>query len=221
MENFFHRYQQELLLASLAYHWRDRNDYFAGANMFVYFSVQQAENIINGSTTEYRGPDFFVVLDVDYHKPRTCWVVWQEEGRYPDVIVEILSPSTAQNDRTTKKDLYEKVFATEEYFLFDFDKKELIGYELMLGQYQQKVPNERGWLWSAKLGLWLGLWGGEFRRYRDRWLRFWTPEGELVLTGEEAEYQRAELERQRAERAEAELQRLREKLAQQGISLEE
>ncbi len=189
--------------------------------MFVYFSVQQAENIINGSTTEYRGPDFFVVLDVDYHKPRTCWVVWQEEGRYPDVIVEILSPSTAQNDRTTKKDLYEKVFATEEYFLFDFDKKELIGYELMLGQYQQKVPNERGWLWSAKLGLWLGLWEGEFRRYRDRWLRFWTPEGELVLTGEEAEYQRAELERQRAERAEAELQRLREKLAQQGISLEE
>jgi hypothetical protein len=54
--------------------------------------------------------------------------------------------------------------------------------------------------------------------YEGVWLRFFTPDGQLVLTAEEAaaqraqaEYQRAEAERQRAEaeqqRAEAERQR--------------
>ncbi len=181
--------------------------------MFVYYSRRQAENILNGDTTEYRGPDFFVVLDVDFHKKRTCWVVWEEDGRYPDVILEILSPSTAQVDRTEKKELYAKVFGTEEYFLLDFERKQLEGYELMRGEYQPIIPNERGWLWSAKLGLWLGFWRGTYLGREEEWLRFFTPEGELVLTGEEeaqrlaeearlmAEmaYQRAEQERQRAE----------------------
>ncbi len=242
MEHFLHRYQQELLLDCLTHYWRDREDYFAGANMFVYFSQQQAENIINGSTTEYRGPDFFVVLGVPYRPPRRIWVVWREGGRYPDVIVELLSPSTAENDRTVKKQIYEQVFATEEYFLFDFDTKELEGYELLLGEYRPKEPNPQGWLWSAKLGLWLGLWEGEYRGYREVWLRFYTPEGELVLTHAEAERlareqaertaeaerlareqaeRAAEAERLAREQAEAELQRLRAKLQERGISLEE
>lgn len=242
MENIYHRHQQQLLLESLHHHWRDRTDFFAGANMFVYYSRRQAENILNGDTKEYRGPDFFVVLNVDFHKRRTCWVVWEEDGHYPDVIVEILSPSTAEIDKHEKKRLYAEVFGTEEYFILDFDQKVLIGYELVRGQYEEKRPNERGWLWSAKLGLWLGFWRGVYLGREEEWLRFFTPEGELVLT--EAEYaqrlaeqehlmaelerQRAEQERQRAEQerqareqAEAELRRLRQLLAEKGISLDE
>ncbi len=73
IENQYHRHQQQLLMESLHHHWRDRVDFFAGANMFVYFSRRQAENILRGDTKEYRGPDFFVVLGVDFHKRRTCW----------------------------------------------------------------------------------------------------------------------------------------------------
>jgi Uma2 family endonuclease len=37
---------------------------------------------------------------------------------YPDVIVELLSDSTAAQDKGTKKDIYERVFKTSDYFVF-------------------------------------------------------------------------------------------------------
>jgi len=33
------------------------------------------------------------------------WVVWEENGRYPDVIVELMSPTTAEIDTSAKKEL--------------------------------------------------------------------------------------------------------------------
>jgi hypothetical protein len=47
--------------------------------MFVYYSRDQAMN------RDFRGPDFFLVLDVDGSRERQGWVVWEEGGRYPDV----------------------------------------------------------------------------------------------------------------------------------------
>jgi Uma2 family endonuclease len=81
---------------------------FAGGNMFVYYSLEQARK------RDYKGPDFFVVLGVDGVRPRHSWIVWQEQGRYPDVIVELLSPTTISQDLGPKKDLYERVFKTSE-----------------------------------------------------------------------------------------------------------
>ncbi len=42
--------------------------------------------------------DDFVVLNVEGTRSRQGWVVWDEEGRYPDVIVELMSPSTKNVD---------------------------------------------------------------------------------------------------------------------------
>ncbi len=228
MENIYHRYQQQILVESLAYYWRERDDYFVGANMFVYYSRRQAEKIVNGDTKEYRGPDFFVVLGVDFHKRRTCWVVWEEDGRYPDVILEILSPSTAQVDKTTKKELYANVFGTKEYFILDFDEKVLEGYELTRDGYEPMVPNEKGWLWSAKLGLWLGFWEGVYVGQEEVWLRFFTPEGELVLTAAEDAQQmyeqerlEAELARQRAEQERLRAEQERERAEQERLRAEQ
>ncbi len=53
--------------------------------------------------------DFFVVLDTE-KCPRKSWVVWGEQGKYPNVIVEIISDSTANIDRTKKKILYQNTF---------------------------------------------------------------------------------------------------------------
>ena len=68
LENIYHRHQQQLLLESLHHLWRNRADFYSGANMFVYFSRRQTQNILNGDTKEYRGPDIFVVLNVDFQK---------------------------------------------------------------------------------------------------------------------------------------------------------
>ena len=102
-----------LLIRSVNQALADRTDFFAGGNLFVYYSYNQAMN------RDVRGPDFFVVLEVDGSRERQGWVVWQENGRYPDVIVELLSASTAAVDRGVKKDLYEQVFRTPNYFIFD------------------------------------------------------------------------------------------------------
>ncbi len=59
-----------------------------------------------------------MVLDTE-KRPRKSWVVWREQGKYPDVIVEILSDSTANIDRKNKKTLYQNTFRTPNYFWFD------------------------------------------------------------------------------------------------------
>lgn len=97
LETNRHRIAMNVLIDSTLSALADRSDFFAGGNMFVYYSRNQAMN------RDFRGPDFFVALDVDGSRSRQGWVVWEEDGRYPDVIVELLSPSTANVDRGVKK----------------------------------------------------------------------------------------------------------------------
>jgi len=78
--------------------------------MFIYYSARQVRH------RDYKGPDFFVVKNVDDVRDRPCWIVWEEDGRFPNVIVELLPPITAQADLGSKKQLCEQTFKTPEYF---------------------------------------------------------------------------------------------------------
>ncbi|HIK09909.1 MAG TPA: Uma2 family endonuclease [Oscillatoriaceae cyanobacterium M33_DOE_052] len=195
LESNRHRIGMNVLIRSLQQAWSQRNDFFTGGNMFVYYSSAQIRN------REFRGPDFFAVLNIDGSYPRQGWVVWEEGGRYPDVIVELMSPSTAAIDTGPKKDLYERVFRTPDYFVYNpFKRNSLQGWHLDASQhYQPLVPNERGWLWCETLGFWLGTWEGTIDREGAVWLRFYDGEGNLVPLPEEAAQQLAEQERQNAE----------------------
>ncbi|VXD14964.1 Uma2 family endonuclease [Planktothrix paucivesiculata] len=170
LESYLHLQQLLLLLKCLDWYWRDRNDYFATGNLTVYFSPNQKKS------EHFRGPDFFVVLDTE-KKPRRSWVVW-EEGKYPNIIIELLSPSTAEIDKGLKKQLYQDNFRTFDYFWFDPDTLELAGFHLVEGKYQPLEPNSQGWLWSQQLELFLGLYNSQ--------LRFFTSDGQLLPTPEEA-----------------------------------
>jgi hypothetical protein len=150
--------------------------------------------------------------------------VWQEGGRYPDVVIELLSPKTAIENRTTKKDIYERVFHTAEYYCYDPATQQLEGWRLEGGRYRPLTPNTQGWLWCEQLQLWLGPWSGPYLTNQATWLRLYDTAGQMVAIPAEAleverqraevERQRAEAERQRAEAAEAELAQLRARLAQ-------
>jgi hypothetical protein len=75
----------------------------------------------------------------------------------------LLSPTTAQEDRTTKKKLYERTFNTREYFLYDPDTRQLEGYRLHgINGYEAIEPEQEGRLWSKQLELYLGLWHGQY-----------------------------------------------------------
>ncbi|MEA2563842.1 MAG: hypothetical protein QOH06_5346 [Acidobacteriota bacterium] len=195
-----------------------RTDFFTGGNLFVYYSVEQAREVAleeeqGLKKRAFRGPDVFWVGEVDPKRERQIWIAWEEDGRLPDMILELLSPSTARTDRTVKKDLYARVFGTSEYFLYDPDRRKLEGFRLVTpGIYRPLAPDIQGRLRSEQLGVLLGLWDGVWEGQEATWVRLFRPDGSLVPTEGEAERERTEAERQRAEVAEAEVARLRSRL---------
>ncbi|MEL0594484.1 MAG: Uma2 family endonuclease [Planktothrix rubescens PR223] len=205
MESTLHYLQLALLVSCLDWLWKDRTDYFIGANLTIYFSRQQLRN------RDFRGPNFFLVRNTS-KRPRKSWVVWEEEGKHPDLIIELLSNSTAETDKTTKKSLYQDQFRTQEYFWFSPDDLELTGFKLIGQEYQVIIPNQQGLLASEVLGLFLGI-------YQEK-LRYFTPEGDLVPTPEEAALQaenRANEAENRANEAQNRAKRLAEQLRSLGI----
>jgi Uma2 family endonuclease len=212
LETNWHRIQMNLLIELIrqAMAERGRSDFFAGGDMFVYYSREQARDVASGRPY-FRGPDVFYVSGVEPRRERKAWVSWEESGRLPDVIVELLSPSTARIDRTVKKDLYARDFRTPEYFLYEPDTHRLEGFRLMGDLYQPILPDQHDRLWSQQLGLALGLWEGEEIGEESTWVRLFDT-NRLIPTADEradAERQRADAERRRADAAEAELKRLR------------
>jgi Uma2 family endonuclease len=217
LETEWHTIQYPLLrdLIQQAMAEQGRTDFYAGGNMFVYYSLDQARAVSEEMTKglpwrAFRGPDVFWVGGVDPDRERKVWISWEEGGRLPDVIVELLSPSTAKKDRTEKRDLYARVFRTAEYFLCDPDAGTVEGLRLVDRFYRPIQPDENGRLWSEQLGVFFGLWHGVVSRRKGDWVRLFRPDGSLVPTAAE----RVEEERQRADAAEAELARLRALLAE-------
>jgi len=202
MESDRHRKQMEILIQSAESWFAGRDDFYATGNLTIYFSPNQRKS------EDFRGPDFFLVLGVPRHERRS-WIVWYEGGRYPDVIVEILSDSTAAVDRGLKKEIYSRTFRTPEYYLFDPESLELEGWCLRGGEYRQMEVNDSGRLWSHQMGVFLGVW-------QDR-LRFFTPDGELVLLPQE----RAERERLRAEQEQVRAEQERERAEQERLRAEQ
>src|SRR5262249_31005154 len=120
METNEHRMQMVLLIQSLKDAWIAHEDFFVGGNMFVYFSGAQVKH------NDFRGPDVFVVLGTS-RRSRRSWVAWGENGKLPDVVIELLSDSTSAVDRGEKKRIYSKIWKTTNYFLFDPISGELEG----------------------------------------------------------------------------------------------
>ena len=223
METIKHARQWGALLELSDWIFHDREDVLASGNLTIFFSPEQIKQ------QDFRGPDFFVVLGTDRRRHRNSWVVWEEGGKFPDLIIELLSKSTRANDLGVKKQIYQDVFRTPEYYVFDPEKGDLLGFGLVNCRYERRAPDERGWLWSECLGHYLGVHDGQ--------LRLFTRQGEIVPTGVErglqakaaeerarGEAQRAEAaeerargEAQRAEAAEERANQLAKRLRQLGI----
>ena len=207
METERHRLQMELLIETLKPWLAQREDGYIGGNMFLYFSMAQVRN------QDFKGPDVFVVLDVPKGE-RKSWVVW-EEGKGPDVVIELLSESTAKTDKTEKKQVYQNQIKVAEYFWFDpFNPDDWAGFGLRQGGYEAIELDEASRLISRCLGLALVRWPGVYEDVEATWLRWARLDGTLLPTRQESlqtELQRADTEAQRAhseaQRADSETQR--------------
>jgi hypothetical protein len=84
------------------------SDHHVGGNLLIYYNPENGWDHIS--------PDVFVALDAgpDF---RESWKVWIE-GKFPEVVFEVASPSTQQNDITSKVETYERLGA-HEYYIYD------------------------------------------------------------------------------------------------------
>lgn len=215
METARHRMQMELLLRGLELWSEQRGDVVANGNQFLYFNTEHLR------AQDFRGPDVYVATGVRPGE-RKSWVVWQE-GKAPDIVIELLSASTADADKGEKMRIYRDQLRVPNYFWFDpFAPEDRAGFILQGNSYLPLLPDAAGRLPVPSLGLKLGLWEGRYLGLRTQWLRWMDAEGHLLPLREEAEQaradaerSRADAERSRADAAEAELARLRAALKEE------
>ncbi len=201
-----------LIVEVLKRHWKGRSDVYVTGDLSIFYSLEQFDakrpldkhGNLRLAKHRFRAPDVFVVLGADPRK-RKSWVVWREGGKYPNVIIEILSSSTKKADRGIKKQLYQDTFRTPEYFLFDPKTAKLEGYELLDGVYAPLPVSEAGRFHSKQLDLELGVHAGE--------PRFFTPDGTMLPTAAEV----IEQVRREAEQVRGEKDRLAAKLRELGL----
>ena len=140
-------------------------DALAVADILVYPEEGNSKNRI--------APDVLVAFGVGTHS-RSSYLVW-EEGKPPDWVLEVASPSTASNDLDYKRRAY-AAMGVPEYWLFDpkgdvfpAGQPRLQGLALSGGGYARLAPRRADGLEMIRSGV-LGLdlrAEGEFIRMRD------------------------------------------------------
>lgn len=202
-ETDLHRDWMVRIIELLKHRYRGQRVYVTG-NLLLYYE--------EGDPSHFVVPDAMVVKDCDPGR-RRIFKVW-EEGRVPCAVFETTSRSTKREDSSYKPQLYQQL-GVAEYFLYDptgdYLRPPLQGHRLTPAGYERITPDAQGRLLCQELGLRLQLVEGEL-------ILFDAQSGKQVLS--EAEEERAAREVEHAERqaAEAEIQRLRDKLREQGLS---
>ena len=203
-------------------HWKGRSDVFVSSDQFIYWdpAYDSRKNPVNPPPS----PDLYVVFGVA-DRPRSTYVVW-EEGKPPDFVLEIVSPSSRRRDKEEKRVLYAKM-GVPEFFLYDPESEgvPLWGFKLRNGTYVQ-LPEERLeedliCVHSDVLGLCLCAKPSK-PRPRHNALRWYDPVAEKFLSsrhGLDDDRQRAE-EKVDAEKNRADAERNRADVAERGRTAE-
>jgi Uma2 family endonuclease len=159
-----------------------------------------------------QAPDAMVV----FGRPkgdRGSYKQWEEDNIPPQVVFEILSPGNRLKAMAQKFQFYKR-YGIEEYYVYDPDSVELIGW-LRSGEELEVIEEMNGWV-SPRLEV-------RFQLTSDN-LEIFAPSGERFLSfvelaqhreqerqRAEQEYQRAEQERQRADEALTQLEQERQR----------
>ena len=221
-ETDLHRDIMVDLIQTLQGHFTADPNVYVSGNLLLFYE--------EGNKRRHISPDVFVVRGVGNHR-RLNYLMWQE-GKGPDLAIEITSKTTRSEDVKKKMALYRDVLRVAEYFLFDplgdYLKPAMQGHRLVDGRYEPIKPAGGRWP-SDVLGLHLEVNRLELRLYDPVARRWLTNHQDLIVidrlrreeviaTAERERVIRLEseveilTERLRAEKAEAELARLREEL---------
>ena len=186
---------------ALRHHFRDRVDVLVAMELVVYYR--------RGDNKAKLQPDVQVVFGVE-DRDRSSFKIW-EEGKPPDFVLEVASPSTAEKDAFHKAQEYARI-GVREYWRLDPEGSSmgtpLEGYVARGASYERVEP-VRGRLQSGVLGLNLR----SERQGRGAVVVFSDPRTGEEFDGsvESAERRRRSAE-ERASAAEAELRAAQERV---------
>ena len=189
-----------LLRAILAWLWAERQDWFLGINMGVYYDPDESAIV----------PDGFLSLGVVRRKSergRLSYVLWEENNRAPLLAIEVVSktPGKEYSEKLTKYAqiglLYYVVYNPEHW---ERDKHEPFEVYRLSGDRYVRQAGEPVWIPEISLGIGRGR--GSYDGWEREWLywydqggnRFPSPDERTALTKQELQQsrQRAEQERQ-------------------------
>jgi Uma2 family endonuclease len=175
------------LIKTLQARYADDPMVYVSGNLLLFY--------VPGDRLRHLSPDVFVVKGVP-KRERLNYLTW-EESKGPDVVIELTSSSTRDEDVEDKYRLYQDNLRVPEYFLFDpfgdYLDPPLRGYRLHRRKYAPIRP-VKGRLPSKGLGLHLERSGADLRLYdpaTKKWLP--TPQEELAAVRAEAEKLRREV----------------------------
>lgn len=175
------------LRTALDFHFRNDPRIYVSGNLMLYYE--------EGNPSASVSPDVFVVKGIS-KKERRVYKLW-EEGKAPDVAIELTSRSTRLEDVGNKRALYAEL-GISEYFIYDplqeYLKPALQGYRLKGTEYEAVRGDTEGKIHSNVLSLDLQIVKGD--------LRLFDPQShKYLLTPQEAQTE--------VERLQAELKKLR------------
>ena len=107
-ESDFQRDPLIYAVKALHMHFAQRPDVYVSGNLLIYY--------IEGNPYKSIAPDVFVVFGVPKYR-RPIYKVW-EEGKGPDVVIEITSKTTRKRDEEEKPIIYRDLHV-QEYFQYD------------------------------------------------------------------------------------------------------
>lgn len=172
-ETAFHYLLNSSLLHLLRTFFASRNDVTVAANMMIYYD--------EGKPKRWLAPDVFVCFGAENRLRRT-YKIWEEKF-FPQVIFEIASDGTFENDLGGKRLDYARL-GVEEYYLLD-PEREYLPSPLMAFRRENgrllSVNTENNRVHSPLLNLEIVDTGKSFRLFNPQTNEFL----QAVLTGEE------------------------------------
>ena len=159
-------------------------DCFVARDLAVYWVPGQLQH-------PYAGPDIFVSRSRPREEDPRVWLVY-EDGPL-EMVIEVASEGTRSKEAERRDKTYAVELKVPEHLFVDLYEDKLELSILIGGRYEPVAPDERGILWSRRLGV------GFVRLPGERLVRVLTAAGEVVPTRREAEARQREAEARQRE----------------------
>jgi Uma2 family endonuclease len=209
-----------LLLSLLAFIWAERDDWYFGVDMGVYYNPDEPAIV----------PDGFLALGVKHdtgERGRLSYVLWEEAYIMPILALEVISEKyngeyeEKLTDYQTLGILYYAIYNPFSGRRGRFkNRQRLEVYKLIAGKYEL-LPSENNRIWLPEIGLAVGYEQGEHIAWVREWLYWYDEAGYRYRTAEERAEAIALQERLAKEEAEAIAQQERLIANQERLAKEE